>query len=124
MLRESTRTTVPEGAPEAKKPPNHEEIVEERLDLIVHYLQRADKRDRWRTWSSTARSIVSLLPFLLFLGSLWYVYAHGEDLLQKVADEAARSAARYSQQSAEGLLDKFKGYLPGSAQGSSSSRRN
>ena len=122
MLRTSARTTVPEGqeVPELRKPLTHEELVEERLDLILGYMARADRRDRWRTLGGFFRSILTLLPVLFFLGSAWYVYLHGTDLLNVIIDRSAKSAASYSQQSTQGVVNQFKGFFLG---GSSSSRK-
>ncbi len=127
MLRETTQTKVPDGAPVVPppaKPPTHEQLVEERLDLIVEYLHRAERRDRWRAVGSFVRSIVALIPFIAFAASLWYVYAHGEDLMDKIAESAAQRAASYSQDSMGNLFDRFQQYLPGAQGSSSSARRN
>lgn len=121
MLRASAKTTVPDDAPPPAKKQTHEELMEERMDVILQYMHRFERRDRLRTVGSTVRNVIAIVPFIIFLGSLWYVYVYGEDLLQKVADEAARSAAKYSQQSAEGFIDQLQDYLPKGAQ--SSSRR-
>jgi hypothetical protein len=126
MLRESAKTTVPDDAPPPKKQ-THEDpfdaaqgkLLEERLDLILEYMHRFERRDRWRTIGSTIRNLIAIIPLLVFLGSLWYVYVYGEDLLQKFADEAARSAAKYSQESAEGWMEQLEQYLPKGAQTSS-----
>lgn len=126
MLRESTQTKVPDGAPVVPappKPPTHEQLVEERLDIIVEYLRRAERRDRWRAVGSFVRSIVALIPFIAFAGSLWYVYVHGEDLMDKIAESAAQRAATYSQDSMGNILDRIQQYLPNNASSSSSVRR-
>jgi hypothetical protein len=119
MLRKSATTAVPEDVPAPKKPPTHEELVEERLDMILQYMHRFERRDRWRTYGGAVRNLIAIVPFILFLGSIWYVFTHGQDLMKMMADEAAKSAANYTQQKSQGFLDQFKGYLPGGGQASS-----
>lgn len=76
-------------------------MSDDRLDHIVEVLDRMDRRDRWRTIGSTVRGILGIVPLLIFLGSLWYIYVNGEELLQKIAGEAAKQAASYTQDSSE-----------------------
>ena len=124
MLRTSTSTELPqgEGITEVPQQLSHQELVEERLDLIVHYLHTADRRERLRTITGTIRSVISIVPFILFLGSLWYVYAHGQDLMTQITAEAAKQAAVYSQNSMSGFVDHLKSYIPGGSHSSASSR--
>ncbi len=64
-------------------PPIHDkQTVEEKLDVIIKYLHRIDKRDRIRMWSGTVHSLMTLIPLILTLVSLWYFYAHSADLLK------------------------------------------
>lgn len=68
--------------------------TEEKLDLIVEYLHRMDRRDRLRTIGGTFRGILSIIPIAFFLFSIWYLYAHGQEVLQMISDEAAKSVIR------------------------------
>jgi len=63
-------------------PPIHDkQTVEEKLDVIIKYLHRIDKRDRIRMWSGTIHSLMTLIPLILTLLSLWYFYTHSAELL-------------------------------------------
>lgn len=121
MLRESVTTTLPGDAPELKKPPTHEEMIEERLDLVVEYLRRAERRDRLRMTGGLVRNLIALIPLVAFLVSLWYVYAYGESLIRQIAADAARQTVQSSQEGMGGLIDQVRGMLQGG--GSSSSVR-
>lgn len=123
MLRSSAKTTMPDSAPDVKKPLTHEEIVEERLDLIVEYLHRAERRARWSTVGTSVRTFITLIPMLLFLGSLLYVYFNAASILRQIGSEAAKQSWQYSEQGANGLLDQFRSLLPSGARSSASSSR-
>jgi hypothetical protein len=124
MLRKNARTTVPEESAEPpRKKMTHEELMEGRLDLILDYLHRAERRDRWRTVGGAIRNFILLIPFFAFLGSLWFVYAYGEDLLNSVANRAAQQSAQYTKGSFEKTFQGLVEYF-GGQQGSSSSARN
>ena len=124
MLRKSARTTVPEESAEPpKKNMTHEEIMEERLDLILDYLHRAERRDRWRTVAGFIRNFILILPFLAFLGSLWFVYVHGDDLIDAVSQRMARQSAAYTQGNFDKAIEGLRGYLRGSGSSSSAAAR-
>ena len=55
------------------------ETLEQKLDRIAELLQRLDHRDKVRTFWTTVRSIIGLLPLLLILGGAIYVYWKRED---------------------------------------------
>jgi len=67
---------------EQSEPPIHDkQTVEEKLDVIIKYLHRIDKRDRIRMWSGTIHSLMTLIPLVLTLLSLWYFYTHSAELM-------------------------------------------
>jgi len=86
--------------------------MEQTLDLMLECLQRMDRRDRFRTISSTIHTVLSLIPLLIVLGSFWYVYQYGEVLLKRIAQAAAEQAANYSSGSLDDLMKQFDKYLP------------
>lgn len=86
--------------------------VEAKLDEILVHLRNLDKRDRLRTWGGTIKGILSLIPLIVFVWSLWYFYAHGDELLSQIATEAAKAAAAATQKSTEGFMDQFKNFMP------------
>ena len=81
---------------------------EDKLDKIVHYLERMDRRDRWRTYGGFVRGLLGILPLLILLGSLWYTYTHLNELLGKVAGEAAKQAAHYTQESSGDFMKQVQ----------------
>jgi len=82
--------------------------VEEKLDEIVLHLKRLDRRDRMRTIGGFIRGFLALIPLLLLLWSVWYFVQHGDEIMKKIADQAASSAAEFTQQKGQGLLDQLK----------------
>lgn len=58
--------------------------TEELLEMILYYIQRMEKRDKWRTVGGTVRSIISLIPIIILVVSTWYLYAHGEEMIKLI----------------------------------------
>lgn len=73
--------------------------TDEKLDRIVDDLDKMNRRDRLRTIGGFIRGILGLIPLVVLLASLWYVYSYGEELMGKIAGEAAKQAASYTQNS-------------------------
>ena len=67
--------------------------TEEKLDVIIGYLHKLNHRDRLRMMGGFFRGLLGLIPTIAFLLSIWYVYAYGDQLLEKVAEAAARQAS-------------------------------
>lgn len=52
--------------------------------MILYYIQRMEKRDKWRTIGGTVRSIINFIPIALLLVSTWYLYYHGDDMIKLI----------------------------------------
>ncbi len=78
--------------------------IEEKLDAILHHVARMDRRDRWRTIGGLFRSIIGLLPIIATLYGLWYLYEHGDELLQQMTETITEQAASITQKGTESLL--------------------
>jgi hypothetical protein len=81
--------------------------IEEKLDEILVHLRRLDARDRLRTWGGFFRGLLALIPLAIFLWSVWYFINHGEELMKQIADTAASSAAEYTKNQGQGMLDQL-----------------
>jgi hypothetical protein len=81
--------------------------TDDRLDVIITFLHRMDRRDRLRTIGGSVRGMLSLIPMLLFLWSAWYLYEHGDELLTKIAQESAKQAVQSQQEMGTMLQDLF-----------------
>lgn len=78
--------------------------TDDKLDLIVMYLHRMDKRDRLRTIGGTIKGFLSVIPVLLVIWSAIYFYQHGAEVIKQITDESVKSAASMSQ---SGFMDQF-----------------
>lgn len=96
----------------AKKDTTPPTTTDEKLDQIVEYLHRMDRRDRLRTWGGFLHGLFSLIPVLILLWSVWYFYEHGDELLQKITKQAASEAARMTEEQSAGFMDQFQEYFP------------
>lgn len=95
--------------PDSKEPPvTHDMSIEQKLDLIVAYLHRMDRRDHWRTIGGFFHGLITLIPIIIFLLSAWYFLLHGTQIIQQITDMSVKSMAGYSQQ---GLMDQFNQYI-------------
>ena len=92
--------------------PNAQAAIDAKLDAIVEILHRLDKRDRMRTMLSTFKTILTLIPVIVFLASAAYLYFYGEDLIQQITEMAGQRAAEYSEGSMTNFLEQFNNYLP------------
>lgn len=86
--------------------------VSEKLDVVIMYLQKMDKRDRIRTWGGFARGMISLIPMLFFIWSIWYFAAHGDEIIKKITDESAKAATRYTQDQSGELMKQLQNIMP------------
>ncbi len=79
----------------------------EKLDLIAEYLRRMDQRDRLRMWGGFFRTLIAIVPMIVFLWSLWYFANHADELMKKIANQAASSAAEYTKQNSQGMVEQL-----------------
>jgi len=87
-------------------PVTHDLSVEQKLDIIVTYLHRMDRRDHWRTIGGFFRGVLTLVPIFIFVASAWYFYAHGTEFMQQLTDMSVKSMT-----SQESLMDRLNGYM-------------
>lgn len=82
--------------------------IEEKLDLLVLYLHKMNKRDRLRTIGGFFRGIFTLIPVAVLVWSAWYFYAHGTEFMKEITAEAVRQSAAYSQGS---MMEQLQQYM-------------
>ena len=89
---------------------------EAKVDEIIEILKRMDRRDKLRTIGGFFRAIIALIPIILLISSGWYFAGHYAEIMKTISDQAASSAAHYTQTQSQSLFDQFtKGYsFPGS----------
>lgn len=69
------------------------QTTEEKLDALLLHVKNLDRRDRMRTIWGTMRSIIGLLPLLLLLGSLWYVYHNSDRMLRDILTQTMQQVS-------------------------------
>lgn len=89
------------------KTPAADTSIEAKLDEVVEHLRRLDRRDRLRTIGGFVRSLFAIIPLIFFLWSAWYLVQHGDELMKKIANTAASSAADYTKQNTKSLYDEI-----------------
>lgn len=81
--------------------------MEEKMDLILEYLHRIDRRERWKVIGGTIRSIIGLLPVLIVLWFAWYLQWHGKELLQTLSTSMAKNMSIFTENNTNRLLQEF-----------------
>lgn len=85
---------------------------QDKLDIIIEHLENIDRRDRLRTWGGFFRGIISIIPVLVLLWSVWYTFAHGPEILEMITKKAAEQAASVTVEGATNFQEQLKGLLP------------
>lgn len=111
MPRKRTETELIEETRDDVRETVEETSIEEKMDQILVYLHHMDRRDRLRTAGGFIRGIIALVPLALFLWSAWYFYEHGDELMKQMTEQAAKSAAEYSQDQAGSLMEQLEQYM-------------
>jgi hypothetical protein len=84
----------------------------DQLETIIWHLERMDKRDRMRTWGSFFKGLLSIIPVIAFIWGAWYFSQHGDEILAKIAKQAAEQAAEVTRQGTNSLFDQIKNLQP------------
>ena len=66
-----------------------------------------DARDKMRMWGGFVRSIIALIPIIFFIWSAWYIYEHGDELMKMIANQAASSAAEYTRDQGQSMVEQM-----------------
>ena len=81
--------------------------ADEKLDQVLYYLQRMDRRDKWRTIGGFFRTLISFIPVVVLLWSVWYVVEHGSELMTMIIKQTASATAEATKGSGQGMLDEL-----------------
>lgn len=81
------------------------------LRQILTHVEQMDRRDKIRSWGSLVRVIITIVPLLIFLWSAWYAYANIDEIIQKITEESAKQATRYTQDQSTDFLNQLKSYI-------------
>lgn len=78
----------------------------ERLDRVIYYLEKMDKRDRARAWGSFLKV---LIVWGVVIGSTWYALKYGPALIDQMTKKVLNQAAEQSQVEAQKLMEQLQG---------------
>ncbi|MFH0770469.1 MAG: hypothetical protein V1926_03775 [Candidatus Peregrinibacteria bacterium] len=94
------------------KPPPLAPTMDTKMDEILVHLRRLDRRDRLRTIGGFFRGLIGIIPVIILIGSVWYAYKYGDELLRKITEQAAVQAEAITKKNTNSLLDQVKGLIP------------
>ena len=83
--------------------------TEQKLDLVVEYLRRIDRRDHWRQIGGFIHGLLALVPMALVLWSAWYFYAHSEEFIRQITEQSMKSMTGGGQ---DGMMEWIEKYMP------------
>jgi hypothetical protein len=84
--------------------------TDDRLDVIITYLRRMDRRDKWRTVGGFFRGLVSLIPIILLLWGTYYLYENSDEILTKITQETVKQTQ--SMTNTEDIMKQLEKYMP------------
>jgi hypothetical protein len=82
--------------------------TDQKLDEIIAILSHMNSRDKLRTWGGFVRSILHLIPIVILIGSVWFTYAHWDELLTQITKTAAEQSAAMMQQGTGNLQEQLQ----------------
>lgn len=83
------------------------QTTDERLDLIIEYMRRMDRRDKMRSVGGFINSLIRLIPLAIFVWSTWYFYQNGDDIMRNLTKQAAQQAAQMAGEQAKSITDSI-----------------
>jgi len=92
---------------QTQPPISPKQSVEEKLDVIITYLHRIDRRDKIRMSWTTIHSLLTIIPLILTILSLWYFYMHSADLLKGMMGLGGGGGS----QNQQSIMDQIQNYL-------------
>ncbi len=97
---------------EQPKPPIHaNQTTDDKLDIIIKYLHRIDRRDRIRMWSGTVHSLLTIIPLVLTILSLWYFYTHSSEVMRDMFTGMMPGGGGGGSTSSQSIMDQIQNYL-------------
>jgi hypothetical protein len=66
--------------------------MDEKMDMVLVYLSRLDKRDRYRMIGSTLKSSLSIISLLLVLGSGVWFLLYGDEFVKDITDQVIKQS--------------------------------
>lgn len=93
--------------PDTPQSPTSGSSTNEKLDQVIYYLHRMDKRDKMRTIGGFIRTLISFIPLILLLWSVWYIIQHGDELMETIIKQTATATADAAKGSSQGMLEQF-----------------
>lgn len=79
-----------------------------RLDTIIVYLHKMDRRDRMRSIGATVRLLLSVGYFAIFAWSTWYVFTHSAELMKAMTEQTMSAMGASGSAGMDGLYEQMK----------------
>lgn len=89
--------------------PHPDLTTEQKLDMIVLYLHRMDRRERIKFVGGIVHSILAFVPLILSIAALWYLYTHGAELISESVKGVFTGGQSSSEQ--QGFMEQIQEYF-------------
>jgi len=85
--------------------------ADQKLDRIIDILELMNKRDKMRTWGGLVRTIIHFIPLIILIWSVWFTYAHWDEMLREISRSAAEQSAAMMQKTGSGWTQQFQNQI-------------
>lgn len=80
------------------------ETTDDRLDLIIEYMHRMDRRDKLRTFGGFVGGLLRLIPLIAFVWFSWHFYNNSDEILSRITEQAAQQAAKVARENTNNAI--------------------
>ncbi len=92
------------------------QTIEEKLDEIIGYLHRLERRDRARMIGSYIHGMIWLAFTLFIVWSSWYFVAHMPEMIEQMTNQMIQgsmgiNSGSTSSEDAQSLMEQLQQYL-------------
>jgi hypothetical protein len=100
---------TPESTPSTASITREEiDTMKSHLELIAYHIERMDRRDKIRTIEGFIRSLILIIPTILFIWSTWYFIQHSDEIMAKMTEQITKQTMNYSQQGGEDMMKQLQ----------------
>ncbi|MBP9774145.1 MAG: hypothetical protein KBD00_06015 [Candidatus Peribacteraceae bacterium] len=82
--------------------------IEQKLDAILEYMQRMDRRDKWRMIGGFIRSLIAIIPIIIVIWSSYYFAMHWEEIMKNITEMSVAAAKQSAQGTSDSMIDSIK----------------
>lgn len=107
VTRNPKRYTLPMPLKSAERESTGTDIGA-KLDIIIEYMERLDRRDKHRTQAHYIRTFLALISTGVFLWSIWYFTVNMDEIMRRMTEQTTRMMMEQSAEGSEAMMEQFR----------------